>query len=257
MKVPLDVLAVLSALEFPSTNQARIADQLDRAMYEKVNKALVAIGGKWDRRAKAHVFVGDASSLIDLAITTGEVQTHNDVGHFPTPAKLAKDLVAMAKVQSGHRVLEPSAGTGRIVDAALAIEGVHVFAVERDVARRKHLSERSEAMGHAGRLHVGECDDFMAYPATGGFDRVVMNPPFCRVGAGDHIDHVQKALSLLNHGGVMVSVLPASIEFRRDRRHTGFRDWCLERGEISSLPDGSFKESGTDVNAVIVRLVRS
>jgi predicted RNA methylase len=254
MRIDPQVLSFLSMLEYPSATSVRIAEQLDRATYARVNKVLEALGGKWNRSAKAHVFDSDARARIEIAITTGEVETGQDVGHFPTPAPLARRLVEMADVRPKQHVLEPSAGTGRIVDAVLEIGDVQVYAVERDAARRQSLSDRAGAMGHRGALHVGQCEDFMTYPATGGFDRVVMNPPFCRVGLGDHLDHVRHAFGMLVEGGILVSVLPASVTFRRDRRYLEFREWCEERGGIRPLPSGSFKESGTGVETVVVRL---
>ena len=84
-----------------------------------------------------------------------------------------------------------------------------------------------------------------------------MNPPFCKVGLGDHLDHVQRAYDMLVPDGVLVSVLPASVTFRQDRRYAGFRDWVLANGEITPLPANSFKASGTNVNTVVVKMTKS
>ncbi len=48
--------------------------QLDRATYQAVNKVLESIGGKWNRKAKGHVFVdGDPAELLDNVILAGEI----------------------------------------------------------------------------------------------------------------------------------------------------------------------------------------
>lgn len=61
MKVCDDVLAVLSRAE--TNGQALLLQgQLDRKMYERTNKILEAAGGKWNKKAKAHLFDGDATS---------------------------------------------------------------------------------------------------------------------------------------------------------------------------------------------------
>ena len=47
--------------------------QLDRAVYNDVNKVLTALGGKWNRKEKGHVFDYDPEEALETAIMTGEV----------------------------------------------------------------------------------------------------------------------------------------------------------------------------------------
>ncbi len=54
MRVEDDVLAVLSRAE-TNGNALVLIGQLDRLMYERTNKVLEAAGGKWNRKAKAHM----------------------------------------------------------------------------------------------------------------------------------------------------------------------------------------------------------
>jgi phospholipid N-methyltransferase len=252
MRLDDDVLAALSALDYPAPDRAVLTEQLDRETYVRVDKALQALGGKWTRRAKAHVFPGDARSRVDAAITSGKVTTDQDLGHFPTPPPLARQLVRMAGVRRGHRALEPSAGTGNLVAELLAV-GAIVTAIERDPARRQALRDRLFA------ANVLALDDFMIYRPRHGepeFDRIVMNPPFRRCGEGDHLDHARLAFDLLAPGGRLVCVLPASVTFRRDRRHAEFRAWAESVGELAALPEGSFRASGTDVRTATLAACR-
>lgn len=254
MRIDQESLATLSALEFVpgKLGHVKIVEQLDRNAYTRLNKVLEALGGKWNRGAKAHIFDGDAQARIDHAITTGEVETGQDVGWFPTPAKLAGVLVEMACSGQSDPIwaLEPSAGDGAIVKAlsAAGFERAELIAVERDAGRRALLRALDLCTLMDG-------DDFMCLAAGQQFDAIAMNPPFCRVGLGDHLDHVRHAFSLLTARGVLVSVLPSSVSFRRDRRHTEFRDWVLKHGTIEPLPERSFKESGTGVSTVVIRMV--
>lgn len=256
MRVSEEVLAVLSeSVECDDANKAAvIVRELDRNLYVKVNKVLTAVGGKWNRRAKAHLFEMPPTLLLDRVMVTGEVQTHQDIGFFPTPVELARQLADMAGVRSGDRCLEPSAGTGRIVDVMCA-RGAKVTAIERVERMRQQLIA-------SGRCAVAPYDDFMDVDGNasfrGRFDRVVMNPPFVKVGRGDQLDHVRLAYSLLRPKGVLVSVLPRSVEFRCDRRHSAFRDWALDEcgGQLERLPDGAFVESGTRVATNTLRLGR-
>lgn len=256
MRIDPNTLAVLSDLEVEGA-RVRIATQLDRGTYTKVNKVLEAIGGKWSRKDKAHVFGSDAQPRLDLVMTTGQVETGQDVGWFPTPAALAKKLVKLAAVKPGDYVLEPSAGEGAIV-LAIQDAGGRVTAIEHDPNRSIKLLESVLKT----RDYLAAARDFLDYlpgrdEETGDlvlFDRAVMNPPFCKVGKGDHLDHVRYAFSMLRPAGVLVSVLPSSIEFRRDRRYAEFRAWVEEHGTIDALPAGSFKDSGTGVNTCVVRM---
>ncbi len=251
MKLDPDVLAVLSTLDYPKANQALITEALDRPLYLRVDKALRALGGTWSRGAKVHVFSGYARDDIEAAITSEEVTTDQDLGHFPTPAPLARELVTRAQVRAGQWALEPSAGAGDLA-AALIAAGARVTAIERDPIRRQALRLRLPA------ATVLEHDDFLAYQPwkTGesgrrSFDRVVMNPPFRKIGSGDHLDHAYHAYRLLAPGGILVCVLPASVLFRRDRRYREFHGWASEVGELAELPDGSFRDSGTNVRTVL------
>lgn len=251
-KIDQRTLEILTRSVVADGNRAVITEQLERPEYDKVNKALLASGGAWNRKAKAHLFDGDAADAIDKLCVTGEYASARDVGWFPTPDKLADRVVAMAGLKPGMTVLEPSAGEGAIVQA-IKRTGLAVFlgAIERDPKRREKL----RAIDPILLAGTGHLDDFLDYqPAAAEYDRIVMNPPFARVGRGDHLDHVRHAFALLDEGGIAVAILPASVDFRQDRRHAEFRAWVEAHGHIEALPDGSFKASGTDVRTVVVRL---
>jgi protein-L-isoaspartate O-methyltransferase len=259
MKISDEVLSVLSAVEYDASGNVVIAQQLDRALYTKTNQVLEALGGKWQRKLKAHSFSCDARERIELALTTGEVTTHQELGFFRTPDPIARQLVEAADVRPGHIVLEPSAGDGAIVRVLLEIE-CGVVAIERDRQRKLGLMDLSRRMLTLTVLSQKTEDDFLEYVPDEPFDRVVMNPPFCKVGLGDHLDHVRHAFSMLVPGGVLVSVLPAGVQFRRDRRHREFREWALrandDENSIENLPDDAFKPSGTSVRTCMLRMVK-
>ncbi len=249
MKIEREVMEVLSTLS-TNGNHVRMS-QMDRALYVKVNKVLEALGGKWNRGQKAHIFSDDAASLIDAAIVLGEVTTSREINFFPTPQALAAQLVEEAEISGGMVCLEPSAGTGRIV-REMVMHGAKVTCVERDPEMRKKLV--------ADGYDVSSVDDFLAYGdplREGTFDAIIMNPPFNKVGLGDGIDHARHAYRLLRSGGILKCVLPSGITFRQDQRHTQFRAWVKSLdGTISELPPLTFRSSGTNVNTVVVTLIK-
>lgn len=274
MRVSEQVLAILSNQLSYSGNSVAIEGQLERKLYVDVNKVLEACGLEWNRKAKAHIGTGSqaVAELIALVIATGEIMTAKDLGFFPTPPDLASQLVEIAEVKRGDHVLEPSAGEGAIAMALLR-RGTYVHCVERDRKRRTRLLAclsdllgdlryaASSFRGGGYEIANGEPlddrqDDFMDFEPEDPFDAVVMNPPFFKVGKGDHIDHVYHALECVRDGGVVVSVMPSGIEFRQDKRHTTFRERMQKFGTITPLPEGSFKSSGTGVNTCVVKVRR-
>jgi len=85
-----------------------------------------------------------------------------------------------------------------------------------------------------------------------GYDRIVMNPPFEK---GQDVKHVLHAYSLLKPGGRVVAIMGAGVSFRQDKLYRDFRQTLRALGgTMEKLPPGSFKASGTGVNAVVVTL---
>ena len=161
---------------------------------------------------------------------------------FETPPDLAARMVALADIQAGQRVLEPSAGTGRLVELldAFAWTAVEISADLCSILAAHTLREGEQ------RTEI-VCEDFMHY-SGGLFDRVVMNPPFS---GGQDIAHVQRAFSMLRPGGRLVAIMCEGPFFRVGDE--GFRSWLREAGGTSEqLPRGTFKESGTNVATRLV-----
>jgi predicted RNA methylase len=247
VKVDDQVLAVLANAETEG-NRLVLVGQLDRKLYERTNKVLEAGGGKWDRKAKAHVFQVDAADAVEQIIQTGEVTLirtiQQDYGFFPTPPAVVARLMEIADVEEGMTALEPSAGQGHIA-FALAMRGAVVDCVELLPANVARL----EADIAANAILQA---DFLGIAPEPAYDRVVMNPPFARQA---DIYHVLHALKFLKADGLLVSVMSAGVTFRDNRLTQDFRDLVrARRGEIAALPEGAFKDSGTGVRTVIVTI---
>lgn len=241
MRVESEVLAVLSRAE-TTGNALVLTGQLDRKMYERTNKVLEAAGGKWNRKAKAHIFDDDAASRVDQIILSGEVEVPKDeFNFFPSPPAVVARLIELASLHEGMRVLEPSAGTGAIASAC-ADAGTKVDCCELMDANYAALAadDRFGAVWHM---------DFLLLEPVAAYDRVLMNPPFAKQA---DIKHVTHALNFLKPGGLLVSVMASSVAFRDNKLTQDFRSLMRERGGwIEDLPDGSFKESGTMVRTII------
>ena len=152
-----------------------------------------------------------------------------DLQYYPTPTAVAQRVVGNLYLRSGCRVLEPSCGCGRLLDA-LRDAGADAIGIEVDPVR----AAEARAKGH--KVQVA---NFLETVPTGDFDRVVMNPPFY----GKHYaKHVQHALGYLRPGGTLTAILPATARY----------DHGLLSGSWEDLPVGSFSESGTNVNTVVL-----
>ncbi len=154
---------------------------------------------------------------------------------FPTPPDLARRIVDLADIRSGHLVLEPSAGTGAII-RAIPTFGIHLTAVEINHSLAGALDR--------GVAHKVICADFLTCNGNlGTFDRIVMNPPFVNAADVQHILHARK---FLKPGGRLVAIC-ANGPRQRAALEPIALDWI-------DLPAGSFADSGTNVNAAIVLL---
>jgi hypothetical protein len=173
----------------------------------------------------------------ELAYKLQEVKRQKIEGYFPTPRAVAEQMIELAEIEPSHIVLEPSAGTGELADAIK--EHAPVICCEIRPAFREIL----KAKGH----ELVDEYDFIDMEPCGNFARVVMNPAFENQTDAKHVRH---AYGLLAPGGRIVSVMAASVRF--SSYYQSFRDWLADKGEIIDLPEGSFKESGTMVNTVLV-----
>lgn len=153
-------------------------------------------------------------------------------GFFPTPATVVLQMIERAEIEEHHRILEPSAGKGDILDS---LRRHHPEANVSAVETNGTLFDVLEAKGHDV-----ERGDFLDH--HGEYDRILMNPPFEN---GAEIDHIRHAYDQLANGGRLVSIMSEGPFFRSDRRAIEFREWFEERGgESEQLPEDAF--SGTD-----------
>lgn len=243
MKVDNDVLTVL-ARATTEGDALTLVGQLDRKLYERTNKVLEAGGGKWNKKAKAHLFEGGAAEAMEQIIQTGEVTLvrtiQQDFGYFPTPAPVVVRLIELADLKPGMCVLEPSAGQGAIA--------TRLWDSKVNVNCWELLPKNPAVLRDAGHRVVE--GDFLLVSPEAAYDRVVMNPPFAKQADIQHVNH---ALKFVRSGGRLVSVMSSSITFRDNKLTTDFRNLVRERGgSIEALEDGAFKSSGTMVRTVIV-----
>ena len=241
MKIDKDILEILSRAETKG-KELLLVGQLDRKTYMRTNKVLEAAGGRWNQKAKVHLFDYNAEERIDEIILSEEVEIPKDeFDFFPTPPEVVGRLINLANLESGMSLLEPSAGNGSIA-LVCAERGAVVDCCELMEGNAAILTQSSRFRS----VHRG---DFLLKRPMPIYDRIVMNPPFKKQA---DIKHVVHAMGFLKPDGLLVSVMSAGVTFRNNKLTTDFRDLIdRKRGRIERLPKGSFKDSGTMINTII------
>lgn len=157
---------------------------------------------------------------------------------FQTPEPIADQIAELLSPRG--RMLEPSAGLGRLYRAARKRSQAEMVLVEVSPECCGELYRAIEADGQAKLVQ----SDFLACSAErlgGQFHSILMNPPFKM---GTDVKHIMHARSLLAPGGRLVS-LCANGPRQRAALQLIASQWI-------ELPPASFKSEGTRVDAAIV-----
>ncbi|MER6977656.1 methyltransferase [Streptomyces carpinensis] len=248
MFFPTDVLTVLTDQRTEIRHdQVRVPFELDRPVYEQVDKVLRDMGGRWDGRKKvrAHVFPYRIEEFMRQCLAAGEYPSKNEQGWYATPPALVTQVVDLAGIRAGDTVLEPSAGAGAMT-ADIASRGGLVDAVELDERRAQILRSQGDCR------KVTEADFLGLDPLDWeqGYDRIVMNPPF-----NNGLDHILHAVQFMKDDGILVAIMNQGLMWWSDQKSTDFREVVEEvGGDIERLPDDSFAVSGTGVRTCLVYL---
>jgi SAM-dependent methyltransferase len=196
-----------------------------RALRSNVNEVEEIMGAERSRFAR---LAGDDSA-------PRVVSAHN---LFQTPEPLADRLAGM--FESFGRVLEPSAGLGRLY---------HAVRRRTNSAQITMVDNSAECCGELYRLAIADQHaelvqgDFLTMDVDrlGVFDAIIMNPPFKM---GTDVKHITHARQFLAPGGRLVS-LCANGPRQRAALQGVAAEWI-------DLPAGVFKSEGTNVGAAIV-----
>ncbi|GBQ85608.1 DNA restriction methylase [Acetobacter malorum DSM 14337] len=169
---------------------------------------LERIGGTRNQKSRTvYEFNYPPKDVINEIVISGVLPDEKSHQFCPTGKDIAEKAASLLDVHPGMTVLEPSAGTGNLVDALggylddlSAVQCVEVSELHGKVLESKGLK--------------AEVADFMSWAskarnAQRTFDRVIMNPPFCN---RQWRDHLVEAATLVAPGGRLVAILPSSVE---------------------------------------------
>lgn len=223
--------------------EARRADALARLRLDQLEARITALEMAQERSRfdllKTPALKPVAVSAFDLfqtpeAIADKMAETCRSSIYCNTPHRLWRERYV-------SRILEPSAGLGRIVRAiADRIPEASVVMVEDDADCCRELYQACPSAQLYQR-------DFLELTPeeTGLFSGVVMNPPFKQ---GRDIEHIRHAFNFLMPKGVLVALCYNGV-----KQTAQLKPWA---DAWVHLPDGAFKESGTGAGVVMLTKVK-
>lgn len=210
-------------------------------------------GGSGAKKRQGHwTFAEDVDprELLRVAVDTGRLlDTHsNDL--YETPEPLADELVALADIQPGMHVLEPSGGRGRL---ALAVRRACPSALVVCVELLEDNAAELERLG----FKVIRGDFLKLRPGDLGvpYDRAIMNPPFSKLADARHIGH---ALGFLRNGGKLAAIASGGLRWRTTGIVADLRRTLEAYGATwKDLGRGAFSEAGTEIRTCIVTATKT
>lgn len=198
--LPANVVSLLIDGRYNREHQFSLGyDVKQQPGFAEACNVLVTLGGVPVHEG-TFAFDYPAEDVIREVAASGVLPDQKAHQFYPTPADIAARVIAVAEIEDGHTVLEPSAGHGGLAmflpkDRTTLVE---VAKLHCDILRAK---------GFASVV----CEDFLRWAPGRRFDRIVMNPPFA---GGQWVRHLEHASTLLAAGGRIVSVLPVGARER-------------------------------------------
>ena len=197
-------------------------------------------------------------------LNTNILPENNPTAFFPTPLDGIEEMwlscdkeyfqyCASSSSKYGKvKVLEPSGGVGALTDF-IKNKGDNV-----EITIVELLKENQNILKGKGYSPI--CGCFLDYPVPtkeeDKFDFVFMNPPFSVKGdKRAYMTHIDHALKMLQSNGELIAIIPVGWITGKTKKDEAFRNLISEYGQnISTLPEGTFKESGTNIATKVIKL---
>lgn len=149
--------------------------QLSKKTYADVKLWIEEAGGKWTGgKVQGFSFDFDATRVAGILMEGKRCNLAKDFQFFATPPEVADWLVSLAGDFSPDcKVLEPSAGTGAIIDA------IHRVQPDVVVDCYELMPENKEKLSKLDHIRLLG-DDFTQAEHPSEYDLIVANPPFSK-----------------------------------------------------------------------------
>jgi len=182
-------------------------------------------------KAQKLISFGKLDDIVKKAIENREINRT----FVPTPEIIIRKITDLAEIESGERILEPSAGQGHIIEYIKSIFGdsICIDAIEINETLRKSLKERNINC---------KASDILKYNPGEIYDKVLMNPPFGKLEFSNHVIH---CYNLLKPGGKLVAIIP----------DPPFR--CYEKYEIKKIKERYGIHTSTENFLKLVEIIKN
>lgn len=163
-----------------------------------------------------------------------------------TSREVALRLISKATITHNTTILEPSAGSGDLVDVIKEFHpNVDVDCVELNSERRQTLKEK-------GYNLVGA--DFFKFETDKKYDYIIACPTYV-----NNIDvyHIMHMWNFLKDGGSIISLTSPYWTTRNNFKQVDFRKWLEDKEYgMNMLPDNSFIEKGDTQPSMIIKITK-
>jgi hypothetical protein len=221
--------------------------QLNPKSYADTKTWITEAGGKWEGgKTQGFTFDFDATRVVSILMTGKRCNLRQDFQFFETPSDLADWLVSLAGVTPDDVVLEPSAGRGAIIKAIHRAADVNVDYFELMPENQQFLSRME---------NVTFCGEDFTQGVPKLYTRIFANPPFAK---NQDVHHVHAMYEALDNDGILCAITSRHWLIASEKTCTDFRGWLEEvKAEVHEIPEGVFKESGTNVATIAIKIKRS
>ncbi|MGN6435976.1 MAG: PRTRC system protein E [Agriterribacter sp.] len=211
------------------------------------------IGGKWKGgKTKGFVFEQDPTVLLKAQANGEQRNLKKEYQFFATPQALAVKMARKLthRITPGEKILEPSAGDGALM---LAVWQEHGNNIEIDCYEAMELNHiKLNILRDQGAFMNMLGTNFLRCDRKEYYDYIIANPPFTN---SQDILHICKMYQCLKPGGTIVTLASPSWTFGSKKIQIDFRSWLIAiSAEQSMIDEGTFKESGTNIQTVMLEI---
>lgn len=220
-------------------------DKLTDSEYDRLKPYIETMGGHWRERVHGFVFVKKHLRK------TNKLNWQEAWQYFPTPKSVAERVIQLSEIEEYKgtaRVLEPSAGTGNLLDCIPNSVDYTAFVVEPEENNAIILEDKGfNVYKDSFEKFYNEYKDINT-----DITHVIMNPPFS---LGRDISHTRLAYEMLQSGGILVSIISENSLYYNKEETKQFNKWLEEvNAYIEPVSIGAFKDSGTTIDTVIIKI---
>ena len=219
--------------------------QLNKKSYATVKQWVEEAGGKWTGgKVQGFSFDFDATRVASVLMQGKRCNLQQNFQFFATPPEVADWLVSLAGDFSPDcKVLEPSAGTGAIIDA------IHRVQPDVVVDCYELMPENKEKLSKLDHIRLLG-DDFTQAEHPSEYDLIVANPPFSK---NQDIRHVMQMYHDLKPGGTVAAITSKHWQQASEKVCKDFRAFLEEvSAQVYEIEEGAFKKSGTGVGTIAI-----